>query len=223
MKPTRCPDRSKEAKRVEDALRWLLDDVTDTEELRRRLEDAHRSLQDIIEASPAGFIAFDAIWRVTMFNPAAERIIGRPAGEVLGRHILEAFPHLRGGPFERIGIEAVTEGRPISFEERDATTGQWVGGVVFPYPDGQCAFFEDRTKAKRAEEAQERIQATQAAVASAEENFRLAQGRFDAGVGTIIELTDAQLALTQAQNTEAQALSDMRIALYRLDRALGRR
>jgi outer membrane protein TolC len=74
-----------------------------------------------------------------------------------------------------------------------------------------------------AEEAQERIQAAQAAVASAEENFRLSQGRFDAGVGTILELTDAQLALTQAQNTETQALSDFRIALYRLDRALGRR
>ena len=72
-------------------------------------------------------------------------------------------------------------------------------------------------------EASERIQAAQAAVASAQENFRLAQGRFDAGVGTILELTDAQLALTQAQNTETQALADYRIALYRLDRARGRR
>jgi outer membrane protein TolC len=72
-------------------------------------------------------------------------------------------------------------------------------------------------------EAAERIQAAQAAVASAQENFRLAQGRFDAGVGTILELTDAQLALTQAQNTETQALADYRIALYRLDRARGQR
>lgn len=73
------------------------------------------------------------------------------------------------------------------------------------------------------EEAQERLLAAQTAVASAQENFRLAQGRFDAGVGTILELTDAQLALTQAQNLEAQALADYRIALYRLDRARGRR
>jgi outer membrane protein len=73
------------------------------------------------------------------------------------------------------------------------------------------------------EEASERIQAAQALVASAQENFRLAQGRFDAGVGTILELTDAQLALTQAQNTESQALADYRIALARLDRAVGRR
>jgi outer membrane protein TolC len=72
-------------------------------------------------------------------------------------------------------------------------------------------------------DAEERIQAAQVAVASAQENFRLAQGRFDAGVGTILELTDAQLALTLAQNTEAQALADYRIALARLDRATGRR
>ena len=73
------------------------------------------------------------------------------------------------------------------------------------------------------QEAEERIQAAQVAVASAQENFRLAQGRFDAGVGTILELTDAQLFLTQAQNTEAQALADYRIAMARLERAIGRR
>ena len=72
-------------------------------------------------------------------------------------------------------------------------------------------------------ETDERILAAQAAVASAQENFRLVQGRFDAGVGTILDLTDAQLALTQAQNAEAQALADFRIALARLERSLGRR
>jgi outer membrane protein len=112
------------------------------------------------------------------------------------------------------------------------------GGLVGKYQESQANLDASRARLKAseldiiqnveqaeisAEEAQERIQATQAAVASAEENFRLAQGRFDAGVGTILELTDAQLALTQAQNTESQALSDFRIALYRLDRALGRR
>lgn len=72
-------------------------------------------------------------------------------------------------------------------------------------------------------EANERIQAAGKAVESAQENFRLAQGRFDAGVGTILELTDAQLALTQAQNTEAQALQDFQVGLATLDRAVGRR
>ena len=72
-------------------------------------------------------------------------------------------------------------------------------------------------------ESNDRIQAAKTAVESALENFRLAQGRFDAGVGTILELTDAQLALTQTQNQETQALADYRIALARLQRAVGRR
>ena len=112
------------------------------------------------------------------------------------------------------------------------------GGLIGKYQESQANLDASRARLKAseldiiqnveqaeitAEEAQERIQATQAAVASAEENFRLAQGRFDAGVGTILELTDAQLALTQSQNTESLALADFRISLYRLDRALGRR
>jgi len=71
--------------------------------------------------------------------------------------------------------------------------------------------------------AEEQIGAAQKAVESAQENFRLSQGRFDAGVGTIIELTDAQLALTQAQSTQAQALTDYRNAIAQLERNLGRR
>lgn len=70
---------------------------------------------------------------------------------------------------------------------------------------------------------EQQIQAAKKAVESAQENFRLAQGRFDAGVGTIIELTDGQLALTQAQSTEAQALTNYRIAIAQLEKALGRR
>jgi len=73
------------------------------------------------------------------------------------------------------------------------------------------------------QETSERIQAAQTAVESAQENFRLAQGRFDAGVGTILDLTDAQAALNTALNGEALALADYRIALARLDRAVGRR
>ena len=71
-------------------------------------------------------------------------------------------------------------------------------------------------------EAAQRIEAAKIAVASARENYRLAQGRFEVRVGTIIELTDAQLALTQAQQTQAQALADYRIGLARLDLAVGR-
>src|SRR5215472_2739157 len=73
------------------------------------------------------------------------------------------------------------------------------------------------------QQAEEAIGAAQKGVESADENFRLSQGRFDAGVANIIELTDAQLALTTAQSQVAQALAAYWIATVELDRFLGRR
>jgi outer membrane protein len=71
-------------------------------------------------------------------------------------------------------------------------------------------------------EAAERIGATQKALESAQENLRLAQGRYDAGVGTILDLTDAQLALTNAEADLVRALTDHKVGLANLDRAVGR-
>jgi outer membrane protein len=73
------------------------------------------------------------------------------------------------------------------------------------------------------QQAEEAIGAAQKGVESADENFRLSQGRFDAGVANIIELTDAQLALTTAQSQVAQALAAYWIATVQLERFIGRR
>jgi outer membrane protein len=70
--------------------------------------------------------------------------------------------------------------------------------------------------------AAEQIAATGKAVESAQENLRLAQGRYDAGVGTILDLTDAQLALTNSEADQVRALTGHRLALAALDRAVGR-
>ena len=59
-------------------------------------------------------------------------------------------------------------------------------------------------------EADERIGATEKAIESARENLRLAQGRYDAGVGTILELTEAQLSLSNAEADYVRALTDYR-------------
>jgi outer membrane protein TolC len=71
-------------------------------------------------------------------------------------------------------------------------------------------------------EAAERYGATQKAVESAQENLRLAQGRYDAGVGTILELTEAQLSLTNAEADTVRAVTDYRVGLATLDRVVGR-
>lgn len=71
-------------------------------------------------------------------------------------------------------------------------------------------------------EAAERIVATDKAVESARENLRLAQGRYDAGVGTILDLTDAQLSLSTTEADQVRALTDHQVGLAVLDRVIGR-
>lgn len=71
-------------------------------------------------------------------------------------------------------------------------------------------------------ELQERIKANEAAAKAAKENLDLANGRYQVGVGSIIEVTDAQTLYTDAQTTYVRALYDYKIADAQLVRAIGK-
>jgi outer membrane protein TolC len=70
-------------------------------------------------------------------------------------------------------------------------------------------------------ELQERIKANEAAANAAKENLDLANGRYQVGVGSIIEVTDAQTLHTEAQTTYVRALYEYKIADAQLARAIG--
>lgn len=65
------------------------------------------------------------------------------------------------------------------------------------------------------------IGATDEAVFNAQERLRLAEKRYETGVGNIIELADAQLALTDAESQKVQAEYNLASARARLLQALG--
>jgi outer membrane protein len=69
--------------------------------------------------------------------------------------------------------------------------------------------------------ARESIQASEVLLQEARENLELATGRYQVGVGPLIDVTDAQLALTQAQSQNAQALVNFKIAEAQLRKAMG--
>jgi len=69
--------------------------------------------------------------------------------------------------------------------------------------------------------AEESIPAAETVVKHAEENFELANGRYAAGVGNPIEVTDARVGLSNAKSFYIQALYDHKIALASLEKATG--
>lgn len=69
--------------------------------------------------------------------------------------------------------------------------------------------------------AEENISTTKIAVARAEEDCRLEQIRYAEGIGTNLEILDAQEKLTQARSNYYNALHDYNVAKAQLDKAMG--
>ena len=65
------------------------------------------------------------------------------------------------------------------------------------------------------------IEATHEAAVNARVRLNLAEGRYQAGVGNVIELGDSQVALTTAAGQEVQAVFNLATARARLLQALG--
>ena len=93
------------------------------------------------------------------------------------------------------------------------------------------ALYELQRQQVRADVEQARlgVRATKAAIAAAHEaavnarvRLTLAEGRYQAGVGNVIELGDSQVALTTAAGQEVQAIFNLATARARLVQALGR-
>ena len=72
-------------------------------------------------------------------------------------------------------------------------------------------------------EADERIDNTKIFVENTRENLNIAEGQYKEGVGSMIEVTDAQNALLTAEHSHIEALADFKIAVAQLERSLGAR
>jgi outer membrane protein TolC len=70
--------------------------------------------------------------------------------------------------------------------------------------------------------ADESIRVSEQTEVQARENLALAEGRYQAGVGNIIEVTDAQISMTSAQANTIQALYNFKTAVAQLEKAVGR-
>ncbi|NJL60030.1 MAG: TolC family protein [Desulfobacteraceae bacterium] len=85
----------------------------------------------------------------------------------------------------------------------------------------QSVFLDVQQAYLSLKEAEERIPATALTVKQAKENLDIADGRYATGVGNPIEVTDAQIAYTNAKNNYTQALYDYQIAYSKLEKAAG--
>jgi outer membrane protein TolC len=85
----------------------------------------------------------------------------------------------------------------------------------------QSVWLEVRTAYVSLEDAKERLDLTELTARQATENLALAQGRYQVGKATAVDLTDAQVALAQARSDHVQARADYDTAIAQLWKSLG--
>ena len=125
--------------------------ANDIHEYYRLEEEANALAQertDILESIGDGVYALDSEFRLTYLNANAERMLRRPATELLGEVFWEAFPERRGAEV----AEAFTLARVTDAAQRFTTYNPnleaWFDVNVTPTPQGFTVFFRDVTELK---------------------------------------------------------------------------
>ena len=144
---------------------------------------------------------------------------------ILGLSITSSWGNGHATTYRALVRELARRGHDLLFLERDQPW--YAQHRDLPRPPhgrtelyGSVAELRDRfTLAVR--DADERRTAIALTVQQAQEALRLANVRFQAGVGTQLDVNDAQTALTQAQYNQVNAQYDFLGALARLQRSIG--
>lgn len=124
---------------------------------KRRAEDALRSernhLRAVLSGMAEGFLVLDPEFRIIEINTEAQRIDGRPAAELLGRHLLEVWPEAEQMPTWPAYQKAMADRVPITVEYRHQSDVHdvWLDVRAFPVDVGLAVFYRDVTDRRRSQ------------------------------------------------------------------------
>ncbi len=137
-------------------LQGAFQDITEQKAAETRTLALEARMMSTLESITDGFSLMDRDWCFTFLNTQAERMLQRPAGELLGKNLWEEFPDIVGTPVEHEYRAAVAEQRTTRFEAFYRPLQTWFVFHVYPTEAGTAVYFQDITQ-RRDEQAQLRL------------------------------------------------------------------
>jgi PAS domain S-box-containing protein len=128
----------------------MLVDITERKQAEDRAARAKREVDALLASISDGFVAIDDEGRFTDLNAAAERILRRPAADLLGRTAFEAIGIGADNVFALCYAEARKEREPIAFAAWSDAFGLWLEVRANPHAAGLTLFFRDVTAERQA-------------------------------------------------------------------------
>ncbi|PSN14787.1 hypothetical protein C7293_10160 [filamentous cyanobacterium CCT1] len=135
-------------------------DMTQTVEIQNALKTSEMQLSSILNSSPDGIMAFRSVrddqgaivdFEWLLSNPTSCQIIGKTAGQVIGKRLLEELPgNGKDGLFERY-VAVVESGEPLQHEFYYNHDGidAWFENIAVKLGDGFAVTFRDITEIKQ--------------------------------------------------------------------------
>ncbi|MCL6473193.1 MAG: PAS domain S-box protein [Firmicutes bacterium] len=127
------------------------EDVTERERAAEEIRASRRQVLDILESITDGFVAVDNDWRFTYVNAKAAQLLRRRKEDLLFRTIWDEFPEVVDTTFAKEFLRAVSENKPVVFEEFYPPLGRWFEVHAFPYKTGLSIYFRDISERKERE------------------------------------------------------------------------
>lgn len=127
-------------------------DVTAHVEAERAALAARAELDWWLRGSLEGICGLDRDWRITHWNPAAERMLDRSRAEVFGRELWDVLPELRGTAFHQAFDAALADGSLRVVEDRAPRGRSWYAVTAVPSPAGLFVYFSNITGRRQLEQ-----------------------------------------------------------------------
>ena len=99
----------------------------------------------ILERMDEAFYATDFDFRLVYTNKQAQAFWGRSGETLVGRSMLELFPHFQGSPSFLAHVRAIEHKQPVRLETISTATGAPVLLRIFPRNSGLSVYFRDVT------------------------------------------------------------------------------
>jgi serine phosphatase RsbU (regulator of sigma subunit) len=163
----------------------------------------------VLATMPSALGCLDPAGRVALLNAEGERLLDRPADDVVGRPVTEVLPAGTAAAVTRACHDALTSGAPVSLEVPDPRGGPgWSALHAWPVADGAAFAFVDVTARRQAQDEAEAARHAAETAQGVAERAGARTALLAAVTGELSGALDSESALGSLARLVVPALTD---------------
>ncbi|RYX93678.1 MAG: EAL domain-containing protein [Comamonadaceae bacterium] len=133
-------------------LEGVLKDITQQQRDRYEARSVTMRLSTTLASINEAFVTLDREGRFLFVNPEAERLLRRPAHDVLGRNLAEELAGDDSHALQKVMQAMAASSERTELEEFYPALGIWLEVRAYPFEDGIAVYLRDVTERRRSQE-----------------------------------------------------------------------